>query len=215
MRRPSTLPGNFWFDEYFESLNEFTFSGGSDLDALRDAGRELGYILEREPEYAAEARQLALHFAMSHWHAGAPDVVADVVRVGLDADLFDPSLQEEPAPAVLLLVFLAESQLLGGERLEGLSTLDDVTERVGNSRGDIVLELARGRAALLRAELEELDCEVERARDAFQAARVAVGPLLANEGQSAQAMEMWTLQVFGPVDGTIYSSLANDPSMRE
>ena len=99
MRSPQTISGRVWIEQHFQHLQRWMLSARRDEDELREAGRALGYLLGREPAYARETRRLALHLAMSTWMAGVPGVVEDVVRTGLDADLMDAELREEPTKA--------------------------------------------------------------------------------------------------------------------
>jgi tetratricopeptide (TPR) repeat protein len=207
MRNPTTISGRVWIGQYFNHLKAFLMSGRTDRQAVVEAGRSLEYLLQREPGYARETRQIALQFAMGTWNAGWPEIVAHAVRVGLDADVMAPELRNEPAPAALLLIYLAESQLLAGDRLEGLATLEQASERLSNQPAlDVLGEAARARSILLRAELEELERETDRARVAFSEARDAIRPLLA-DARRGQLLEQWTLQVFGPKDATISSQV--------
>jgi tetratricopeptide (TPR) repeat protein len=208
MRNPASVSGRIWVQQHFQALGRFLASSRTDEAALRDAARALEYLLQRDPDYARETRQLALHFAMSSWNAGWPDIVESAVRTGLDADVMAPDLRDLPAPAGLLLLSLAECHLLQGQRIEGQETLNEALERLGSgSSADIVAEATRARALLLRGELDEIDRETERAHIAFEAALTANEPLICDGAGRARLAREWTLQVFGPEDTTIASQL--------
>lgn len=204
MRNPKTVSGRVWVEKHFQSLRSFLESGRRDGESLREAGRALQYLLQRDPDYAPETRQLALHFVMGNWNAGWPDVIADAVRVGTDADLAAPDLHGVPAPAALLFIFLAETRGDAGDRLGGLAALDRAQRRLGDAvASDALAEFVRARVLLLRAELQELERETGHARASFQEARDVITPLMADDVARRHLVEQWTLQVFGPQDSTI------------
>src|SRR5215210_6009716 len=203
MRNPQTIAGQVWLQQYFDGLQQFFYSGRSDEEALRNTVRSLQYLLQREPAYAREARQLALQCAMGSWNAGFPDPVDELVRVGLDAEVMDPELVAQPAPTALLLLCQADCYLLAGRRLEGLRILDELDERLnGRTQGDVLRAWARARATLERAQLDELGRENDRARQGFLAARHNARSLLDDAHRGALAHQ-WVAQIFGPSDATI------------
>ena len=209
MRSPQSVSGRVWLDQYYQHLHRWMLTGRQDEEALREGVRALRFLLEREPAYARETRQLALHVAMSTWMAGVPEVVEEVVRVGLDADLMGPELRDVPAPAALLLLCLAESRLLEDRRLAGLEAVREAAARVADVPDeDLVAVAARARAALLEGELQELDHERTLARAAFSDARAALAPLMLDDARRDRLVDDWTVQVFGPGDASVEASLA-------
>src|SRR5882672_3253690 len=167
MRNPRTTSGRVWISKHFEYLRAFLQSGRGDGEILKNAGRALQYLLQRDPDYAPETRQLALHFVMASWNAGWPEIVADAVRVGTDADLAAPELRGIPAPAALLFIFLAETRGHTSDRLGGLAALDRALDRLRDAvAGDVLAEFVRARVLLLRAELQELELETAQEQHA-------------------------------------------------
>src|SRR5215208_927027 len=203
MRNPQTIAGQVWLQQYFSGLQRFFNSGRSDEKALRDTVRSLQYLLQREPAYAREARQLALQCAMGSWNAGFPDPIDELVRAGLDAEVMDPELVAQSAPTALLLLCQADCYLLAGRRLEGLRILDELDERLkGRTQEDVLLAWARARAALERAKLDELGRENDRARQGFLDARQNARTLL-DDAHRGDLAHQWVAQIFGPSDATI------------
>jgi hypothetical protein len=199
VRNPETVSGRVWLQRHYEELQRFVMSLRKDEDALAEAVRSLRYLLEREPEYAREARQLTLHCALGNWNAGFPRPLLELVSVGLDAEVMSTDLEAEPVPGNMLLLLLADSQLLAAENVEAFATLNRLADRP--SASGPAAEWVRARVALLRAELDELDREVDRARAGFEAARDSSRPLL--EDQLPALLDDWVIQVFGPRDETI------------
>ena len=207
MRSPETLSGQVWVERHFTHLRSWMLGGRADTGELRESARALQYLLERDPGYARETRQLAVHLAMSTWMYDVPDVVDEVVRVGLDADVMAPELRAEPALSGLLLLCRAESQLGEGQRLAGLETLRGIPDRLAEATvDDALVRMVRGRTRVLEGELEELDRERTRAQSAFSEARATLGDLLFGEAETREFSAQWTRQVFGPDDATISGS---------
>lgn len=204
MRSPKTRSGRVWVDQHFAHLRTFLESGRSKGEALREAARALQHLLERDPDYAPETRQLATQFVMATWNAGRPDILVDVVRTGCDADLCAPELRTVPVPTALLHIFCAEAWRIDGDRLRGMDSLDRALRRLKDAPADDHLAcLVRGRAHLLRGELQEIGQEMVQARKAFQEAREVLGPMMASRDELETITVEWIRQVFGPEDTSI------------
>jgi hypothetical protein len=203
MRSPKTRSGRVWVDQHFAHLRTFLESGRSNGEALREAARALNHLLERDPDYAPETRQLATQFVMANWNAGWADIIVDVVRTGCDADLCAPELRTVPVPTALLHIFCAEARRIDGDRLRGMDSLDRALRRLEDAPADDRLaRLVRGRAHLLRGELQEIGQEMVQARKAFQEAREAIRPILSSRGALEAIAVQWSRQVFGPEDSS-------------
>jgi hypothetical protein len=204
MRYPKTRSGRVWVDQHFAHLRTFLESGRSNGEALREAARALQHLLERDPDYAPETRQLATQFVMANWNAGWPDIIVDVVRTGCDADLCAPELRTVPVPTALLHIFCAEARRIDGDRLRGMDSLDRALRRLEDAPADdLVARLVRGRAHLLRGELQEIGQEMVQARKAFQEVRDALGPIVSSRDALEAIAVQWIRQVFGPEDSSI------------
>ena len=207
MRQPQTRAGQVWISEYFNGLRQFMLSNRSDAGAFERAVQALRSLLEREPDYAREVGQLALQCAAGAYNAGFPETMENLAGVGLDAEFMGSGAATEPAVPALLLLYLAESQLEDGRRLEGLGTLERITERVGEAADDPLLAYVRARGLLLRAELNELGRETERARKEFQESAAAASGILRDEGRLRDFRERFLAAVYGPEDSTTGAQL--------
>ncbi len=204
MRMPETVAGRVWFQAYFQKLGQFFTSGRRDTDALEEAARSLSFLLQREPAYAREARQLALQCSIGAYNSGRSDAIAALVQVGLDAEVMSPDLGNEPTPTLLLMLYEAEAERIDGRRLDGLATLERMAQRLGTGQPeDPLFQLLLARSAFVRAELEELDREFERARDLFEESRAAMASLIGDEAGKQALIGDWLLQAFGPKDSSL------------
>lgn len=204
MRYPDSRAGRVWIDQHFAALGAFLESGRQDRDALARAARALAYLIERDPTYAAETRQLAAQFVMANWNAGWPEIIANAVRTGMDADIISPELKMVPAPAALLHIFMADARRLSGERLLGLDSIRRAIRRLDDAPEDDALSLfLMGRALLLRGELQELGREDILALADFRAAAALLTPLLEDEQESSAIAVAWIKQIFGPNDDAL------------
>ncbi|WP_246752829.1 hypothetical protein [Sinorhizobium sp. BG8] len=201
MRYPENRAGQVWVEQYFAALAEFFQSGREDGAALARAAQSLAHLLQRAPTYAAETRQLAAQFVMANWNAGWPEVIVDAVRTGMDADIISPELRAVPAPAALLHICMAEARNLDGERLLGLQSLGRALNRLEEAAEDDLLALfLRGRALVLRGELQEIGREQVRALEDFRAAESVLAPLVEDQNATSAIADAWILQIFGPKD---------------
>lgn len=204
MRNPETVSGRVWVEQYFRSLKQFVVSGRRDTDALREAARHLSFLIQREPAYARETRQLALQCASGAYNIGHPGAISALVQTALDAEVMSPDLAKEPSPTLLLMLYQAEAERLDGRRLDGLATIDEMLERLGPEHPpDPLYEFVRARGAMVRAELEELEREFERAWRGFDDARAAMAALIADPEPKQALVDDYIAQVFGPRDTSI------------
>ena len=204
MRYPNTRAGRIWLDQHFAHLRTFLESGRKNREALRETARALQHLLERDPDYALETRQLATQFVMGNWNAGWTDIIVDVVRTGFDADQCAPELRTVPVPMALLHIFCAEARRIDGDRLRGMESLDRALRRLEDAPADdLLVRLVSGRAHLLRGELQEIGQELVPARKAFQEARDVLGPIMSDQDALEAIAVQWIQQVFGPEDRSI------------
>ncbi|NAZ75454.1 CHAT domain-containing protein [Kineococcus sp. T13] len=198
------MAGQVHLQRYHSAGARFLRSARQDLDAVREQAQALQALLEREPDYAMQARQLAVHCAIGAWPAVPTDVAADLARVGLAAELMVPRLRSRSALTALLHVTLATSHLAAGERIHGLRTLreaDEQLQAIGD--GDRLAQLVRAWLMLLRGQLEELGRESVNAAAAYAAALSSLDRVLQDPAGRRELGDCWIDQVFGPRDSTI------------
>jgi hypothetical protein len=186
------------------AVRRFFDSGGEDTEAVRDGARALGALLDREPGYAREVRQFALHFALGAQVGADADGMGSLVQVALDAEVVSPVLAAEPTLADLLLVNQADVERREGRRLDGLATLERLAAR---RRQEPPLgplnDFVAARAFLVRAELDELDREFHRAVDGFDRCRRLMARQLGDDERERLATDDFRARVFGPRDATL------------
>jgi hypothetical protein len=198
VRRPLSKAGNVWLDQYFGAIQRQFTSHGRDREAIRDAAQALSALLDREPDYAREVRQLALQCATGTYNMADAEDIAALARVAIDAELMSPDLVAEPTPTLLLLSYQADAERLAGQRLQGLATLDRLGTRRGKDQpGDPLHEFVRAREALVRAELNERDRELELAAQGFEACRAVMADLVGDGTLARSATEDFLDQVVG------------------
>lgn len=204
MRSPKTVAGRVWFEQYMSAVRRFFDSGGEDTGPVRDGARALGALLDREPGYAREIRQFALHFALGAQVGADADSMGSLVQVALDAEVVSSDLAGEPTLADLLLVNQADVERREGRRLDGLATLERLAARRGQEPPQGPLnDFVAARAFLVRAELDELDREFYRAVDGFDRCRILMAGQLGDDERERLAADDFRAQVFGPRDATL------------
>jgi hypothetical protein len=204
VRRPQTVAGGLWLEQYMSAVQRYFVSGGQDAAAVRDGARALGALLDREPGYAREVRQFAVHFGFGAQALADAGSMGSLVQVALDAEVVSPDLAAEPSLADLLLVNQADVERREGRRLDGLTTLKRLAARTGPEppRGPLN-EFAAARASLVRAELDELDREFHRAAGGFDRCRRLMAGQLGDDERERSAADDFQAQVFGPRDATL------------
>jgi CHAT domain len=207
MRQPQSIEGHVWLQKYFEGTKQFVLSGFKDHDAIAQAVQSLRFLLEREPGYALEVRQLALQCALGSYKAGFLLDMENLAAIGLASEVMDSAVNVDPTPLSLLLLSLAEAQLDAGQRLTGLDSLERINSRIQKAPNGSLTAYIWARELFLRAELDELGGETVRAQESFSHAAKAAADILKEEPRRREFVENWVVTVFGSKDATIETHL--------
>src|SRR5256885_7049023 len=98
-----------WSGQFREHFAAWLSTGRTRDNLLQSAADDLRTWLERSPPYAAAIQAIALGAAFNARRAASPAIVAELARVGREADLLITEVdQRRSARRVLLNLFIAE-----------------------------------------------------------------------------------------------------------
>ena len=138
-----------------------------DTGALAEAANALQSLLERCPDYAPEIERLASIACFASRRGNVPHLIAKLAKSGIEAGTLVVGEERSSKSSAILLLSLAEAELIAERRLEGLDALRRLKSRLDASPVEDALgPWITARMHVLLGGLHELGLEQEQARPA-------------------------------------------------
>ncbi len=167
MRKPPTKEAEVWLVQYTAAFRRWAGSAYHDVGSLAEAADALQLLLERCPDCAPEIERLASIACFASRRGNVPHLIMKLAKCGLEAAAMVVGEKRSSKPSAILLLSLAEAELIAERRLEGLEALRRLKSRLDAAPVDDALgPWIIGRMHVLLGGLHELGLEQEQSRHA-------------------------------------------------
>lgn len=193
------IEGQVWLGQFREHFDAWLKSGRAEEGLLRHAAEDLRMLLLRSPADAEHVQAFALSAVFNARLAATPDTVADIARIGNEADaLLTSRSAQRGTRRALLNLYIAEADLRRGRQFSGLDALELARHLIDeHAPAPPLREFVDGYHWYLEGALSELNLDTARAASAYARATTSLESLAQSSAHLANCSIAMMELLFG------------------